>query len=94
MNRLLFTTILAMSAITASGQTWLNKIKTNDIIDSVVTVATDKGWGDYLKMRTYHIYYHQPAPAQQGIFTLTGQRVNNPQPGRVYIVNGKKKMVK
>lgn len=60
MNRLLFSAFLAMSVITASAQTWLNKIKTNDIIDSIVTVATDKGWGDYLNMRTYHIYYHQP----------------------------------
>lgn len=49
-----------MSALTASAQTWLSKIKSNDIIDSVVTVPTDKGWGDYLRMRTYHIYYHQP----------------------------------
>ena len=90
MNRLLFTTILAMSAITASAQTWLNKIKTNDIIDSVVTVATDKGWGDYLKMRTYHIYYHQPLQHSnpegekfQLRATLTIRNTNNYTPTNV-----------
>lgn len=47
-------------ALTAEAQTWLSKLRNEDIIDSVVVAKEDKGWAGYLKMYSYHIYYHQP----------------------------------
>ena len=61
----LLTLCLLVCTLAVQAQSWLNTLRNDPIIDSVVVVASDKGWADYLNMQSFHIYYHQPLSHQE-----------------------------
>ena len=59
------TLCLFVCTLAVQAQSWLNTLRNEPIIDSVVVAANDKGWADYLNMQSFHIYYHQPLSHQE-----------------------------
>ena len=96
-------TMTGLLYVLCDDSSWLNE--SNVITKSQVAVAKAKGWTSYYYNRGWKEYEGSDNESSSialpelengiaAVYTLQGQKVTTPQKGGIYVVNGKKVIVK